>query len=81
MSTLGEETRMHVAIVGAGAAGLCCARHLSQHQDVFSFRVFEKASGVGGTWIYTDQTGIDGTTKLPVHSSMYASLRSAVKVT
>ena len=68
--------RMRVAIVGAGAAGLCCARHLSQRQDSVLFRVFEKASGVGGTWMYTNQTGIDETTKLPVHSSMYANLRS-----
>ena len=66
---------VRVAIIGAGAAGLCCARHLCQHQDNFSVRVFEKASLVGGTWVYTDETEEDTSVGLPVHSSMYASLR------
>ena len=65
-----------VAVVGAGAAGLCCARYLSRHPNRFVFTVFEKAREIGGTWLYTDRTDCDEY-GLPVHSSMNAELRSA----
>ncbi len=38
-----------IAILGAGAGGLCMAMRL-KHMGITSFTVFEKASGVGGTW-------------------------------
>ena len=57
---------MRVAIVGAGAAGLCCARHLSKLLKSFEIRVFEQSQSVGGTWVYSDDH---------VHSSIYKSLR------
>ena len=60
-----------VAVIGAGAAGLCVARHLMKHSRIC---VFEQASVVGGTWVYTDQTGRDDA-GCPIHSSMYANLR------
>ena len=44
---------MKVAVVGAGAAGLCCARHLSRYQDHFQFQVLERMAMVGGTWVYS----------------------------
>ena len=69
-----------VAVVGAGAAGLCCARHLSRYPDRFQFSVFEQASEVGGTWVYEkreerprDVRESEGS--LPIHSSMYKNLR------
>lgn len=65
---------MNIAVIGAGSAGLCCARHLSLFPDVFSFSVFEKADQVGGTWVYTDMTDKDEY-GLPVHSSIYRGLK------
>ncbi|CAM0871205.1 unnamed protein product [Alopecurus aequalis] len=65
---------LHVAVIGAGAAGLVAARELRRegHAPV----VFERAAGVGGNWLYdvalADQPlGVAG-----VHSSIYASLRT-----
>ena len=63
-----------VAVIGAGAAGLCSARHLSRYPEAFSVRVFERASALGGTWVYTDQTDSYDCDH-PVHSGMYDALR------
>lgn len=38
-----------VAILGAGAAGLCMAMQL-QEAGIHSFTIYEKSDGVGGTW-------------------------------
>ena len=65
---------MNVAVIGAGAAGLCCARYLSRLPDLFNFSVFEQSKQVGGTWVYSDSTDTDEY-GLPVHSSMYENLR------
>ena len=65
---------LKVAVIGAGAAGLCCARHLSRYQHLFSFSVFEKGNEVGGTWVYTDRADTDEY-GLPVHSSVHKALR------
>merc|ERR1711970_1462653 len=44
---------MHVVVVGAGASGLCSARHalqmLDHHQDL-SVSVIERSRSVGGIW-------------------------------
>ncbi|XP_063231833.1 uncharacterized protein LOC134536150 isoform X4 [Bacillus rossius redtenbacheri] len=64
-----------VCVVGAGAAGLCAARHLAETPGRFVFAVFEQTAEVGGTWIYTDHTGCDDC-GLPIHSSMYRDLRT-----
>lgn len=76
-----------VAVVGAGAAGLCCARHLRRYPEYFQFKVLEKMKEVGGTWVYTpvkeplssspslvasDKMSHD---QVSVHSSMYKNLR------
>ena len=81
-----------VAIVGAGAAGLCCARHFGSCPDRFQVQMFEKGSELGGTWIYTeshelldgstqvdvrDCCGVGGPSSAAVHSSMYKNLRYA----
>ena len=65
---------MNVAVIGAGGAGLCCARHLSRYPDLFRFSVFDKAGQVGGTWVYSERTELDEH-GLPVHSSMYQGLK------
>ena len=64
---------MDVAVIGAGAAGLCCARHLSRYPDVFRVSVYEKTDQVGGTWVYSDRTDSDQF-GLPAHSSVYKDL-------
>ena len=38
-----------IAILGAGAAGICMALQLLE-QGITSFTIYEKAKGVGGTW-------------------------------
>jgi len=66
--------RHRVAVIGAGAAGLCAARHLVADPAHFEFKVFEKGGEVGGTWCYTDLTDIDEF-GVPIHSPMYRSLK------
>lgn len=64
---------MKVGIIGAGAAGLCAIKHsISFDCDVVAF---EQGEELGGTWVYTDLTGLNehGDT---IHSSMYEGLRT-----
>ncbi|KAK4557925.1 hypothetical protein RGQ29_007602 [Quercus rubra] len=68
----------HVAVIGAGAAGLVTAREL--RREGHSVVVFERGDQVGGLWVYTpnvesDQIGLDPT-RTTVHSSVYHSLRT-----
>ncbi|KAJ8664225.1 hypothetical protein QAD02_005887 [Eretmocerus hayati] len=67
--------KKRVCVVGAGAAGLCAARHLAANPNEFEFIVFERLLEVGGTWIYNEKTGFDND-GYPVHSSMYRDLRT-----
>ncbi|XP_057810999.1 flavin-containing monooxygenase FMO GS-OX-like 4 isoform X1 [Salvia miltiorrhiza] len=67
-----------VAVIGAGAAGLCAALEL--RREGHSVVVYERQDKLGGTWAYTPQTeadplGLDPTRNV-VHSSVYASLRT-----
>ncbi|CAA0309968.1 putative flavin monooxygenase, FAD/NAD(P)-binding domain superfamily [Arabidopsis thaliana] len=68
----------HVAVIGAGAAGLVAAREL--RREGHSVVVFERQKQVGGTWIYTDHIEPDplsvDPTRSVVHSSVYGSLRT-----
>ena len=41
------------AVIGAGAAGLVAARELVR--EGHHVTVFEKGSGTGGVWVYTDE--------------------------
>ncbi|KAK7504648.1 hypothetical protein BaRGS_00004134 [Batillaria attramentaria] len=43
-----------VAVIGAGAAGLCAVRHLASRPSTFSVTAFEQGEKVGGTWVYTE---------------------------
>ncbi|XP_073000960.1 flavin-containing monooxygenase FMO GS-OX-like 4 [Typha latifolia] len=70
--------RLHLAVVGAGAAGLAAAREL--RREGHGVVVFERAASVGGTWIYTpsvesDPLSLDPTRSV-IHSSLYSSLRT-----
>ncbi|XP_072962418.1 flavin-containing monooxygenase FMO GS-OX-like 4 [Typha angustifolia] len=70
--------RLHLAVVGAGAAGLAAAREL--HREGHAVVVFERAASVGGTWIYTPSVESDPLSLDPsrsiIHSSLYSSLRT-----
>jgi cation diffusion facilitator CzcD-associated flavoprotein CzcO len=63
-----------VAVIGAGAAGLVAARELRRegHAPV----VFERATGVGGTWLYDPAASSDPLSAGGSYSSLYASLRT-----
>ena len=61
---------LNVAVIGAGAAGLNALRHLTARPSLFTAVAFEQTSNVGGTWVYTEDTGVDRN-GLPIHSSMY----------
>lgn len=68
----------HVAVIGAGAAGLVTAREL--RREGLSVVVFEGADQVGGTWVYTPRVESDPLGLSPiratVNSSLYRSLRT-----
>ncbi|NP_001171913.1 flavin-dependent monooxygenase FMO3 precursor [Bombyx mori] len=66
---------VRVCVIGAGAAGVCAARHLLVEPCVDHVDIFEQASQLGGTWVYTEKVGYDDF-GLPIHSSMYKSLRT-----
>ncbi|GBP83827.1 Senecionine N-oxygenase [Eumeta japonica] len=74
---MASTTDVKVCVIGAGAAGLCAARHLlAEGVDVV---VLEQAAQLGGTWVYTENVGYDSF-GLPIHTSMYKSLRWADQV-
>ncbi|MXY56108.1 MAG: NAD(P)-binding protein [Gammaproteobacteria bacterium] len=67
---------MHVAVIGAGAAGLVTAHELvvEGHRAT----VFEQSAQVGGLWNYTNAVEDDPLGQRPsrrIHSSLYASMR------
>ncbi|KTF75211.1 hypothetical protein cypCar_00027095, partial [Cyprinus carpio] len=75
MSGLGK---LRVAVIGAGAAGLCAARHLLSRPDTFAPPVvYELTKNIGGTWVYEERVGFYDN-GLPIHSSMYRDLRTNI---
>lgn len=64
-----------VCVIGAGAAGLCATRHLLMEPCVRVIDVLEQANQLGGTWVYTETVGYNDF-GLPIHTSMYKSLRT-----
>ena len=44
-----------VAIIGAGAAGLCGARHMQAAG--FDVTIFEIGTQIGGMWVYKNDNG------------------------
>ncbi|XP_030635372.1 flavin-containing monooxygenase FMO GS-OX-like 4 [Chanos chanos] len=75
MSRLGK---LRVAVIGAGAAGLCAARHLLSRPETFAAPVvYELTKHVGGTWVYEEKVGCYDN-GLPIQSSMYRDLRTNI---
>ncbi|TNM84762.1 hypothetical protein fugu_008940 [Takifugu bimaculatus] len=67
---------LRVAVIGAGAAGLCVARHILSRLNVFAPPVvFELSENIGGTWCYDERVGTCDIGRL-IHSSMYRDLRT-----
>ncbi|KAK9505562.1 hypothetical protein O3M35_009584 [Rhynocoris fuscipes] len=68
---------MRICIIGFGAAGIAAARHVTARKDNVQHEciVFEQTDKLGGTWVYTDDVGNDHY-GLPIHTSMYKSLRT-----
>ncbi|KAM9312132.1 uncharacterized protein PAF06_010042 [Gastrophryne carolinensis] len=65
--------RLRIAVIGAGGAGLCSARHILSAPLSFEPPfVFEMTDQVGGTWVYTENMDSHD----HVHSSMYRDLRT-----
>lgn len=46
----------HIAVIGAGATGLCAAKYLVQAG--FEVTVFEIGSQIGGLWVYNNDNGL-----------------------
>ncbi|MCJ8742551.1 hypothetical protein PDJAM_G00083300 [Pangasius djambal] len=68
--------KLRVAVVGAGAAGLCAARHILSRAESFEPPVvLEQSARVGGTWYYEERVGTSDDGRL-IHSSMYRDLRT-----
>lgn len=59
--------RRRVAVIGAGAAGLCAGRHVQRYSHLFELTIFEQTAQIGGTWCYDDTPN--------VHSSMYRDMK------
>ncbi|KAJ7589862.1 FAD/NAD-P-binding domain-containing protein [Mycena floridula] len=54
--TVFNHTIKRVAVIGAGPAGLQAAAELIKHN--FSVRLFERAPGPGGNWLYSDEVPV-----------------------
>jgi cation diffusion facilitator CzcD-associated flavoprotein CzcO len=59
-----DPVRTAIAIIGAGAGGLCMAARLREH-GIDDFVILEKSDGVGGTW--RDNTYPDSACDVPSH--------------
>ena len=60
-----------IAVVGAGAAGLCAAKHLLN--DGVEVVVFEMGSALGGLWVYENDNG-----RSPAYESLHINSEAAV---
>jgi len=56
-----------VCVIGAGAAGLCVARHFSQLPQLFTVDVIEQMTSIGDTWA-TDLLQHEATDKYEYNS-------------
>lgn len=46
--------RIKVCVIGAGAAGLCAARHFSRLPQLFTVAVIEQTASIADTWATTN---------------------------
>lgn len=42
--------KLRVAVIGAGASGLCAVRHCSKFSDCISVTLYEQGAEIGGKW-------------------------------
>ncbi|KAK0084593.1 hypothetical protein PV325_006762 [Microctonus aethiopoides] len=77
MAAIMPRKKIRICVIGAGAAGLCAARHLSHDLESFEPAIFEQNITIGGTWVYNDNVGIDNN-NYPIHSSIYKNLRTNI---
>lgn len=49
-----------IAIIGAGAAGICAAKHFlhTSKVNITKLKVYEMYSEIGGTWVYNPDTTV-----------------------
>ncbi|KAL6427274.1 hypothetical protein ACFW04_008689 [Cataglyphis niger] len=66
---------MKIAVIGAGAAGLAALHQCISGTYDDQVICYEKTDQIGGTWVYREETGSDRY-GLPIHTSMYKSLRT-----
>lgn len=64
-------SRRRVAVVGAGAAGLCAAKHLVSRG--FEVVILEMGSRIGGLWVYENDNGAS-----PAYLSLHVNSEAAV---
>jgi cation diffusion facilitator CzcD-associated flavoprotein CzcO len=60
-----------VAVIGAGAGGLCAAKHLLQRG--MEVTVFEMGSCIGGLWVYENDNG-----RSPAYRSLHINSEAAI---
>ena len=51
-----EKTTKRIAVIGAGAAGICMAKYLREVE--FDVTIFEIGSQIGGMWCYQNDNGL-----------------------
>ncbi len=61
----------HFAVIGAGAGGLCAAKHLVAKG--FEVTIFEAGSHIGGLWVYNNDSGMS-----PAYKSLHINSESRV---
>lgn len=62
-----------IAVIGAGTAGLCSAKHALTYGCEVT--IYEQGKTLGGTWVYSDAVG-KNEYGIDVHSSMYQGLHT-----
>lgn len=69
-----DAAKKRVCIVGMGITGIAALKQIAMHPEELEPIVFEKRSGVGGLWTYTESTTVDDF-GMPIRSNMYKYLR------
>jgi cation diffusion facilitator CzcD-associated flavoprotein CzcO len=76
---LGPNLRGHkrVAVIGAGASGLCSAKYLLQAG--FDVTVFEIGSQIGGMWCFNNDSGRSSAYRIPHAAHQHLARSDAVQ--
>ena len=66
---------MRICIIGAGASGLCSARHFTAPESKhFQVQVLEKCPELGGTWVYSPRADLTSYSHGSSRTSIYKNL-------